>query len=69
MCLYVNIYVLDIYYILYLFTYLLTYFSDILFLIFIYSRIIVRKIMDIVVPGKRRRGGLEGDGTTTTKKI
>ena len=28
-----------------------------------------RKIMDMVVPGKRRRGGLDGDGSTTTEKI
>ena len=28
-----------------------------------------RKIMDMVVPGKRRRSGLDGDGSTTTGKI
>ena len=28
-----------------------------------------RKIMDMVVPGKRRRGGLDGDESTTTEKI
>ena len=25
--------------------------------------------MDMVVPGKRRRGGLDGDGSTTSGKI
>ena len=28
-----------------------------------------RKIMDMVVPGKRRQGRLGGDGLTTTEKI
>ena len=27
------------------------------------------KMMGMVVPGKRRRGGLDGDGSTTTGKI
>ena len=27
-----------------------------------------RKIRGMVVPGKRRRGGLDGDGQTTTEK-
>ena len=27
------------------------------------------KTMDVVVQGKRRRGGLDGDGLTTTEKI
>ena len=28
-----------------------------------------RKIMDMVVPGKRRRGGLDGDGLTTPRRL
>ena len=28
-----------------------------------------RKIMDMVVPGRRRKGGLDGDESTTTEKI
>ena len=28
-----------------------------------------QEMMDMVVPGKRRRGGLDGDGSTTPGKI
>ena len=28
-----------------------------------------RKMMDMVVPGKRRRGGLDGDGLAISRKI